>query len=175
MNFEELFQSDGRPVAIAANQYVFRQGESDRSLYFVKTGLLKASYISKNGNEAVKSFLLPGNVIGSLRSARLNEGCSFGLMALQSSNLIRIAFDTLYQQSLENHEIAKWLNGILLALAIKKERREFELLCLSAEKRYQLLTKRSPELLEKVTQNDIARYLGITPVALSRIKKRLRR
>ncbi|VAW33114.1 hypothetical protein MNBD_GAMMA01-231, partial [hydrothermal vent metagenome] len=26
--------------------------------------------------------------------------------------------------------------------------------------------------LEKVTQNDLARYLGITPVGLSRIKKR---
>jgi CRP-like cAMP-binding protein len=28
-------------------------------------------------------------------------------------------------------------------------------------------------LIEQVTQNDIALYLGITPVALSRIKKRL--
>ena len=53
---------------------------------------------------------------------------------------------------------------------MKKERREYEFLCLSAEERYRLLIKRSPDLVRQVTQNEIARYLGITPVALSRIR-----
>jgi DNA-directed RNA polymerase specialized sigma subunit len=35
-----------------------------------------------------------------------------------------------------------------------------------------MLLERSPELFDKVTQKDIARYLGITPVALSRISTR---
>ena len=35
-----------------------------------------------------------------------------------------------------------------------------------------MLLGRSPELFDKVAQKDIARYLGITPVALSRIRKR---
>ena len=60
----------------------------------------------------------------------------------------------------------------LISLAIKKERREYEFLCLSAPERFALLKQRDPELVAKLTQNDIARYLGITPVALSRIKQR---
>ena len=31
----------------------------------------------------------------------------------------------------------------------------------------------TPDLLKLVTQNEIARYLGVTPVGLSRIKKRV--
>ena len=41
-----------------------------------------------------------------------------------------------------------------------------------APERYRLLCERSPELIERLTQKDIARYLGITPVALSRIRAR---
>ena len=55
---------------------------------------------------------------------------------------------------------------------MKKERREREFLTESAEERYRMLLERSPALFDKVTQKDIARYLGITPVALSRIRKR---
>ena len=31
----------------------------------------------------------------------------------------------------------------------------------------------APAILDLVTQNEIARYLGVTPVGLSRIKKRV--
>ncbi|MEM7216256.1 MAG: hypothetical protein AAF423_12000 [Pseudomonadota bacterium] len=56
---------------------------------------------------------------------------------------------------------------------MKKEMREYELLCLSAEDRYRRLMKSTPDIFNLVTQNEIARYLGVTPVALSRIKKRV--
>ena len=65
------------------------------------------------------------------------------------------------------------MTDFLLAYGIKKETREFELLCLPAEERYRRLLDAAPSLFERVTQNDIARYLGVTPVGLSRIKKRV--
>lgn len=66
-----------------------------------------------------------------------------------------------------------WLNEFLLALAMKKEQREYEFLCLSAAERYLLFCQREAELVPRLSQLDIARYLGITPVALSRIRRRL--
>lgn len=51
--------------------------------------------------------------------------------------------------------------------------REYELLCLSAEDRFRKLMETKPEIADLVTQNEIARYLGVTPVGLSRIKKRV--
>ena len=54
----------------------------------------------------------------------------------------------------------------------KKEQREYEFLNFSAEERYQKFAAENAQLIDHLTQNDVARYLGITPVALSRIKKR---
>jgi CRP-like cAMP-binding protein len=41
------------------------------------------------------------------------------------------------------------------------------------EDRYLALLARRPELLQRIPQNILSSYLGITPVSLSRIRKRL--
>jgi len=172
MDFYKLLMQEGKTIEKARHEHVFMQGETNESLYLVQSGLLKAYYTSENGKESVKSFLLPQDLIGSLTSAYSEEGCSFSLICLEASFLVEIPFSTLYDYGKKHHEVANKMIELLLNLAMKKEKREFELLCLSAEERYCLLAESSPELLEKVTQNDIARYLGVTPVALSRIKNR---
>ena len=86
--------------------------------------------------------------------------------------LIKIPFQTLQQYSQSDLDIANDMLELLLQFAMKKEKREFELLCLTAEQRYRDIANNAPSLLEKITQNDLARYLGVTPVGLSRIKKR---
>ena len=173
MNFDELIKQEGITVEKLRDEHIFMQGERDRSLYFVKAGLLKAYYISESGKEFVKSFISPTEVIASLTSARTESGCTFNLICMEPTTLLKIDFDKVYELSRHSLEVSNSLNELLLNFSMKKERREFEFLCLSAEERYQLLKERSPELLTRVTQNDIARYLGVTPVALSRIKNRI--
>jgi CRP-like cAMP-binding protein len=56
----------------------------------------------------------------------------------------------------------------------RKERREMELLTLSPEERYRGFVRDHPELALTLKQRDIASYVRVTPVALSRIKARLR-
>lgn len=55
----------------------------------------------------------------------------------------------------------------------RKERREMELLTLSPEDRYIRFMHDNPELVAALRQSDIASYIRVTPVALSRIKSRL--
>ena len=49
----------------------------------------------------------------------------------------------------------------------------YDLLCRSAEERYRVFLAQEPALADRLTQSDIARYLGITAIALSRIRRRL--
>ena len=43
---------------------------------------------------------------------------------------------------------------------------------MNAEDKFCMIEEATPELLEKATQNDLARYLVIKPAGLYRIKKR---
>ncbi|MFC3120787.1 Crp/Fnr family transcriptional regulator [Agaribacter flavus] len=173
MNFEDLVNKAGKPIVCPKYNYVFRQGDNDDSLYFLKQGLLKAYYIGSDGKETIKSFIQSGNVIGNLGAMHTHEACTFNVIALQDSQLIQLPFSQLIDAVKNSHEVAQKVITILMGLSVKKERREYEFLSLSAEERYKSFCNTSPQLLASLTQRDIALYLGITPVALSRIKKRI--
>ncbi|MFC4348792.1 Crp/Fnr family transcriptional regulator [Kordiimonas lipolytica] len=173
MDFSEFLNEHAETRQFVRGDHVFRQGDADRSLYFVKAGFLKAYYLTESGGEQIKSFMDQGKVIGSLTAAVAAEPNTFSLVCLEDCTLMRFSFSALREKAAHSPALSDMVTGLLLELAMKKERREYELLCLSAEERYRRLLKRMPELTSRVPQQDIALYLGITPVALSRIKKRL--
>lgn len=174
MQLDEYIRTYGKPRRYSANDHIFRQGDENRSLYYIGDGLLKAYYITGEGKELIKSFIFQNDIIGSMTAVYEKDLCSFNLLCLRDTNVIRLPFDSLFQHAETDLEFSQEVIKILIGFSMKKERREFELLCLTAEERYILLKQRHPEIFEYVTQNDIARYLGITPVGLSRIKKRTR-
>jgi len=173
MTFYEVLTQDAVTVTRKKGQHVFLQDSVDKSLYFVQSGLLKAYYSSENGKTFVKSFIQASEIIGSVGSAFSNTKCSFGLICLEDSVLQKLSLQTIIDYGKTDLTLANELIQFLLQLAMKKEKREFEFLCLSAEERYQQLCENSPQLIPRVTQNDLAHYLGVTPVGLSRIKKRV--
>ena len=172
MGLQQIFKHEGKKVEKKKGEHIFLQGDMDKSLYLLKSGLLKAYYTSEDGKEFIKSFILPNDIICSLSSAYSEKECSFSLVCLEPSRLVKIPFIVLQEYSSRDPEIASIVIEILLEFAMKKERREYEFLCLSAEDRFLKMMKTTPSLINKVTQNEIARYLGVTPVGLSRIKSR---
>lgn len=170
MKNPSLFATLGKPLLFKKGQVVFKQGDVNTSIYSCQSGLLKAYYLTHDGKELIKSFIQEGEFIGSLIACHLAEPSTFSLVCLEDCSLTRIPFNELQTLAESNPEVSSLITKALIDLAIKKERREFELLCLSAPERYALFKQRAPNLVDRVTQNDIARYLGITPVALSRIK-----
>ncbi|GLT10065.1 Crp/Fnr family transcriptional regulator [Sulfitobacter porphyrae] len=173
MKLSDYVAAHGRPCTYEAGEYLFRQGEQDGSIYSLQSGLLKAYYLSEDGKEHIKSFILPGGKIGSLASSYQGEACTFSLVCLKPSALVGVNFSDLNEASRSDPELSGEIVDFLLSFGIRKEMREYELLCLSAEDRYKRLLEHTPDLFDLVTQNEIARYLGVTPVGLSRIKNRI--
>lgn len=59
------------------------------------------------------------------------------------------------------------------SLFLIKSRRELSLLNKTAEERYLDLFSQRPELIRHIPLKHIASYIGVTPQALSRIRKRI--
>lgn len=172
-DFQSFIQSIAQVRQVKEGEYLFQQGDPNDSLFFIKQGLLKAFYNTHDGNEWVKSFLSEGDMIGSLQSIVGRGAASFSLLCLEDCDLLQIAGANFLSRISEHPQFFQAVNQMLLQLAMKKERREYELLCLSAEERYQVFCEREGHLLGRLPQQEIAKYIGITPVALSRIRKRL--
>ena len=173
MNFFELVSKFGQSLDRKRGEYLFRQGDENRNFYLIHSGLLKAYYQAEDGKENIKSFLTEGDTIGSIKGFRGDNGCSFNLVCREDSRLTAIDFDEIQSQAKMDVELANEMIEFLLRFAMKKETREYELLCLEPEARYRRLLDIQPNLFERITQNEIALFLGVTPVGLSRIKKRV--
>jgi CRP/FNR family transcriptional regulator, anaerobic regulatory protein len=153
--------------------HVFVQGSVCKDVFCMRRGLLKLYYNTIEGKEWIKSFVADKGVVGSRSSQLLAKPSPFSVLCMEDTEIIRYPYELFQQVCSDDYELTQSLFGFTQWLGLKKEVREYQLLCLSAEEAYSEFLESNPKLLGRLTQIDIARYLGITPIALSRIKKRL--
>lgn len=170
----EQFKKSGVVRFFPKGSFLFRQGEQVGNLFLIQSGLVKAFYETIDGKEFIKSFICEGEFIASMQAIVEGGSCSFSLLSLDDSYVLEVPKQALLELMSGDVDTARAVNKMLLALAMKKERREYELLCMTPESRYLTFCKREPQLVERLSQVDIARYLGVTPVGLSRIRRRLK-
>ncbi|MDH5232185.1 MAG: Crp/Fnr family transcriptional regulator [Gammaproteobacteria bacterium] len=154
------------------DQTIFHQGEVCTSLYFIRSGLVKLSYITTEGKELIKSFIAEGGMFGSLYSQLTGEGSTFNATALEDLAVDVLDYTALIQAGENSLEMQKIFVNFFQQLALSKEMREYEFLCLSAQQRYKKFCEQYPQIVSRIRQADLALYLGITPIALSRLKHR---
>jgi CRP-like cAMP-binding protein len=160
---------------LCRGEHLLRAGDLPRSLAFVATGLLRLYYLDAEGREFTKSFCMEGEVVAAYSALLLGIPSRLSIEALEESRLLVVDYQA-YQALAGGHPCWAAINQRRAeALFIKKEQREAALLLDDAETRYLQFLTDHPGLEARVRQHHIASYLGITPVALSRIRARLRR
>ena len=163
------------PRSYAKGDMLHRSGESADSVFFICSGLVRFFYITEEGKEHNKSFSKENQFVGATQNTVLPEPSRFYIQALEPTQTLSISLlglNTLYLQSLQ------WANfGRLFmeTLVVKKIRREESLLLDSAEERYKCFLEQEPDLVGRLPLYHIASFLGITDVALSRIRKRIKK
>ena len=170
---KQAFARALNPVSFSKGKYLVRAGEPNGGVYFINRGLVRFVYSTEDGKEFNKSFAAEGEFVGCLRSMLTSQPCRFSIQALEDCETLLLTNDhrqALYEKYPECERL-----GRLLAeqLALKKEAREAEFLLDSAEKRYRTFLADFPHLLGRLPQYHIASYLGITDVALSRIRRKM--
>ena len=165
----------GKVIDIPKGEPIFIQGEVCRDVFCMNHGLVKLYYNTLEGKEWIKSFIADRAILGSRTSQELALPSPFSAVCLEDSQFIRFPYQLFEKVCFSDLKMAKAIFHFTQLLGLKKELREYQLLCLTAEQAYLEFLRANPGLSERLTQIDIARYLGITPIALSRIKSRVKR
>ncbi|MDN5212964.1 Crp/Fnr family transcriptional regulator [Fulvivirgaceae bacterium BMA12] len=153
--------------------YFLRAGQVPAKFGFVISGLFRYVYMSEEGKEFTKVFMPEKSFISSYSAMISKKPSYFFIESLEPSEVLVIAYEDWEKLRRTN---PKW-NLLLVKLLEKgyavKEKREREFLLLDSETRYKIFLEEYPDLEKRVRQFMIASYLGITPVALSRIRKKI--
>lgn len=168
-----ILRTHMKPMARLAGQHVIHQGDACQEIFVLRSGLVKIYYLTHEGKEWVKSFIPDSGLFGSRIAQAGGPGSAFAVTCIEDSEFMTIPYPRFLEAVLQDAELTRQILRFNEWLGLKKECREYDLLCRSAEDRYRLFITNEASLAARLTQVDIARYLGITPIALSRIKRRL--
>ena len=155
-------------------EIILRQGDCVPDIFILESGLVKLFYTTSNGDEWVKSFIPDQGFFTSRSAQQPGQESHFSACCIEASEIVRLPYAVVQQALAQHSEFASDYLAYSEMVGLKKEMREYALLCLSAEQRCRDFLTQENELANRLSQSDIARYLGITPIAYSRIKKRVR-
>lgn len=152
-----------------------RSGDRTEELGFVEEGLFKLHGKDSHGKPFVVEFTTPGEIVSDYSAMVLNIPARLTIEALEDSLVSVLAFadyQALIKAHAGLHEVAR---NLLEALVVKLSDREYQFLTMGAKERYLEFAARRQDILGRVTRNDVAAYLGISPESLSRLKAQILR
>ncbi len=154
-------------------EYLIEQGCAAPKLFFLATGLVRYVSVSPTGKAFTQSFAQAPSLAGSTRAMVGQTPALFSIEVLEP--VICLVFDwaEFFSQMKNQPGFLESYCALLEALFIGKEERENSFVQLSAEQRYLQFIDQYPHLLPRIPLQFIASYIGVTPVALSRVRKKL--
>lgn len=157
-----------RERRMARDEFFAMAGIDVSEVGFVTSGILRMYYVRNDGREFNKSFLTVGDICGVL-----GPGNRLYIDALTPAVLFVIPSGALLDLYDRHASWGRLGRRFAEMLSLKKMRREASFLLDSAEERYIAFRAEHGAIEHLIRDYHIASYIGVTPVALSRIKKRL--
>lgn len=157
-------------VKFKKKEIILEYGAVENYISFVNKGIVRYTFL-KEGQNVSFNFHFPNSSFSAYDSFLLRIPSAYQIQAVTDVEILRISYDDIhkvYEESGVGNTIAR---KIVEGLYIAKVRRELSLLTEDAETRYRKLLLDWPELVKQLPLKDIASYIGITPQALSRIRR----
>ncbi|TWF42385.1 CRP-like cAMP-binding protein [Chitinophaga polysaccharea] len=162
-----------RQVKLHANETYIREGDKDRRLAYIEKGIMRAYTLKQNGDEATLFLRWEKQFIASHDTIIHRKPSRFVYRALEDVTLLEIDYDVLEEVMKVYPQFEPLRNFFLLRMLSESLAMMEAFVTLSPEERYRNLLAERFDVVNRVPDKYIASMLGITPVSLSRIRKRM--
>ena len=168
----EFLSSKFQKVALSKHSKLVKVGEVENYLSFISEGIVRL-YIPQEEHDLTFGFVFDKEFVTAYDSFLTQAPSHYQIETLTETMLWRISFKDL-QEVYEKTESGNLIGRRMAEnMYLIKSKRELSLLSKTAEERYLNLFSERPKLLRQIPLKYIASYIGITPQALSRIRKRI--
>ena len=144
----------------------------EQNAYFLQQGLIQVA-LMKDGEERIIDFFMDNTFVCSYTSFLTQQPSDVEIACLTDCILEimpRHLLINAYEDSLIANKLGRHVTEHFYVIRTQREK---DFLLKTAEERYRELMEDRPELFEHLPVNKIAKYLGIHPESLSRIRKKL--
>ena len=161
ISFSTNYYTSLKKIKVSKGTVLQKKGEYNTKVYKVLSGLLRSYCTDEKGREHIFMFAPEGWLIAD--ACPPEEACDLHIDALEDATVV-VTVKDLSTNFSDKQKLTKriWV----------MQRRILTLMSLSAMERYTYFITTYPNIAQRVPQKMIASYLGITPEALSKTKRK---
>jgi len=152
--------------------FLLSQGQICKKLVFVEKGSLRAFNVNEEGRDTTMMFAIQDWWITDMYCFINQKPAQVSLEALEDSRVVVLGYDDFQRLLAKLPKFERFFRILFQNAYARSQLRVLDTISQSTEERYQRFLAKYPQMVEKVTQKQIASYLGVTPEFLSSIKKK---
>ena len=156
---------------VKKGEIIERPGKVSNTVFWVEKGLLR-DYQSVDGKESISAFFVEQSYGSVYDSFLTRKPGNYYVEAVEDSILIDLYYEDMQRYYKKYPGLERFGRKIAEFLFVFLSERVHALTNLDAEARYRAFVNDWPQLQQRLPQYMIASYVGVTPEALSRIRKR---
>jgi len=157
--------------AFSRKSFLLHAGDHWDQVYFIQHGLIRLFYLDKEGREFNKAFFWEGHCIWPVAPQDRQNAVAFYVAAVEETTVMVCPFHALYDLLKRAGSWEAFALPFAENLVEQKMQREQDFLLLSATERFKKFSATYPQIRDRIPDYQLASFLGITNVSLSRIKR----
>jgi CRP-like cAMP-binding protein len=150
-------------------ELILESGTICKRIYFVGSGLVK-TFFRTDTREFIMRFFAEGSMFTVLDSFVAQRPSAYAMQALEDTEITCLNYDDLEMLCQRYHSMETFYRKLLSLAAINMMDRIGSNLEEKAQIAYHKFLKAYGPLMQRISLADLASYLGITQVSLSRIR-----
>ena len=158
------------PRLFRKRQYVLQEGDVCTQFNFVVRGCLRTYKIDEKGNTHILQFATENYWINDLGSFHGIKPSALNIDALEDTVVLQISRDDLVSLYIKAPKFDRIFRVLVENAFVRLQERLLQNISSTAEERYQSFLELYPHLINRLSQVQIAAFIGVTPEFLSRLR-----
>lgn len=171
----QLFYSCLNSVSVDKGKFLLQPGTHVKHEYFVVKGCLKAYYLDEKGHKHIIQFAIENWWIGDFDAFYNGVPSKLHIETIEHSTLLAIHTDRLQELFIKAPIFERYFRLLVTNAFIAQRKRILLSLEKTAKDRYVKFCESYPTIENRITNYDIANYLGVSAENLSRVRSKLKR
>ncbi|OHX66684.1 Crp/Fnr family transcriptional regulator [Flammeovirga pacifica] len=153
------------------HQFLIQEGMNVPHEFWIVKGLVKSYFLEESGKEYILQFALENYWVSDFHAYQNHGISTLNIDCLEDAEFLVMSFDDREKMCVEVPALANFFRIKSTKGYISLQQRVMGLMKDSAEKRFNDLVEKLPNLVQRVPKKYIASYLGVSRETLSRFSK----